>query len=232
MLDINNLDESKSGIKNNVIISDMVWSKSQKLYVNIVKPVLDIFFAVIGLILLLPLFLVISLAIKLDSRGPVFFRQERVGKDCKIFTLMKFRSMKITENIKFNPNEDKKRITRIGYILRKTSLDELPQLLNILIGNMSFIGPRPLLVDYLPFYSNNQIKRHFVKQGITGLAQISGRNEIKWKYKFALDIKYINDINLFLDLKIFYFTVLKVFKSEGISQKGKATVDYFIGNKI
>ena len=140
--------------------------------------------------------------------------------------------MRVIHSIKLDPDEDGRRITRFGSFIRKTSLDELPQLLNIISGTMSFIGPRPLLVDYLPLYSNEQNKRHCVRQGITGLAQVSGRNLIKWENKFILDIKYIKNICIILDLKIIFLTILKVFKLEGISQEDKATVDYFKGNSF
>jgi len=216
MLDINNLDESKSGRKNNIKISDIGWSSSQRFYVFIIKPVLDIFFAVIGLILLLPLFLVISVAIKLDSRGPVFFRQERVGKDCRVFTLLKFRSMKIESNKRGIPLKDIERITKVGQFIRKASLDELPQLINIINGKMSFIGPRPLLSRYLPYYTKEENKRHLLRPGISGLAQTVGRNLLNWDDRLVRDIEYTKNISIKMDIKIWIITILKILKSEDI----------------
>jgi undecaprenyl phosphate N,N'-diacetylbacillosamine 1-phosphate transferase len=231
MLDINNLDESKSGIKDNSIVSDISWSKSQKLYVNIVKPVLDIFFAVIGLILLLPLFLVISVAIKLDSWGPVFFRQERVGKDCRVFKLLKFRSMKVETAKRGIPLKDIERITKVGHFIRKTSLDELPQLINIIFGKMSFIGPRPLLTEYLKYYNSEQIKRHIVTPGISGWSQVNGRNFISWEERFMLDIWYSKNISLKLDLQIFLMTIRRIISQKGINNSIKDTMPSFRGDK-
>jgi len=210
MLDINNLDESKSGRKNNRKISDIGWSRSQRFYVFIVKPALDVIFAVIGLVILSPLFMVISVAIKMDSRGPVFFRQERVGKDCKIFTLLKFRSMEVPCTKNGTSIKDIDRITGVGKFIRKTSLDELPQLINIVSGKMSFIGPRPLLIEYLKYYNSEQIKRHIVTTGISGWAQVNGRNFITWEERFMLDIWYSKNISLKLDLQIFLMTIRRI----------------------
>jgi undecaprenyl phosphate N,N'-diacetylbacillosamine 1-phosphate transferase len=182
----------KGDIVKNIEELENSWTRSQRFYIKYVKTMLDIFFALILLIILSPLFLIISIAIKLDSKGPVFFRQKRVGKDCQIFTLLKFRSMKVSPEDENDSLKDMERITKPGNFLRKTSLDELPQLINIINGSMSFVGPRPLLVQYLKHYSNEQIKRHSVKQGITGLSQVSGRNTITWKDKFSYDILYVS----------------------------------------
>src|SRR5699024_386460 len=168
--------------------------------------------------------------IKLDDGGPVLFKQRRPGLNNVIFSILKFRTMidKRDNNGELLP--DKERLTKVGIIIRKLSLDELPQLFNVLKGDMSFVGPRPLLVEYLPLYNERQAKRHNVKPGITGWAQVNGRNAITWKEKFELDVWYVENQSFLLDLKILFMTVLKVFKSEGINEDGQATMTKFTGN--
>ena len=186
------------------------------------KWICDFIASLIGLIILLPLFIIIAILIKIDSKGPVFFLQERLGKDGKTFKMYKFRTMvKNAENKGsgiYTSKEDP-RITKIGHFLRKTSLDELPQLINILKGEMSLVGPRPP-VPYHPYkyeeYSKKQKKRFNVKPGITGYAQVSGRNKLSWDERIEYDIKYVNKRNLLLDIKIIFFTFYKLFKKEEI----------------
>jgi lipopolysaccharide/colanic/teichoic acid biosynthesis glycosyltransferase len=206
------------------------WSIGQKIYANIIKPIIDFMSAIIGLIFLSPLFLIIAIAIKLDSRGPVFFLQKRIGKDFKIFTLIKFRSMEVSKNLKVDSSRDMERVTRVGSFLRETSIDELPQLINILTGKMSFIGPRPLLVEYLPYYSIEQNKRHYIRQGITGYSQTNGRNSIKWERRFEMDIDYVKDISLWLDLKILIKTIINLLNRKGINDSVETTMPMFNGS--
>ena len=189
------------------------------------KRAFDIFLSFSGIIILSPVLFVISFLILILDGRPVFFTQDRPGQDSKIFRLIKFRTM----NLDYS-KEDKYRITRLGNFLRSYSLDELPELLNVLLGDMSFVGPRPLLVEYLPFYTKEQAKRHSVRPGITGWAQINGRNNLSWEEKFDLDIWYVQNAKLSLDIKILFVTIIKVLKREGISQDGEATMSKFKGN--
>jgi len=186
--------------------------------------------ALLLLILLLPVFLIITVVILLSYGRPVFFRQVRPGLNEKPFELMKFRTMKdiYTENGNLLPDEE--RITRVGKWLRKLSLDELPQFINVLKGEMSMVGPRPLLMEYLPLYNDRQKRRHLVKPGITGWAQVNGRNALSWEAKFDLDVWYVDHWSLALDFKILGLTLVKVIKREGISQQGRATMEKFKGN--
>ena len=161
--------------------------------------------------------------------SPVIFKQKRPGKNEKIFTLYKFRTMTDAKDKEGNLLPDSERLTKFGKTLRSTSLDELPELFNILKGDMSIIGPRPLLVEYLPLYNEEQKHRHDVRPGLTGLAQISGRNSISWEEKFDDDIRYIKNITFINDVKIFFETIIKVFKREGISQENNATMEKFKG---
>ena len=162
---------------------------------------------------------------------PIFFVQERPGKDDNIFKLYKFRTMCSTKNVDFNKESDALRLTKLGALLRKTSLDELPELLNIIKGDMSLVGPRPLLVEYLPLYNSIQKRRHEIRPGLTGLAQVKGRNNLEWSEKFKYDIEYVDNITFFGDLKILILTVIKVFKREGISSEGQVTAEKFKGNQ-
>ena len=196
----------------------------------IIKRVIDILGSLIGLILLSPVFIVTAILIYIKLGSPIFFVQERVGKDNKVFKMIKFRSMKNDKNKYGEYLSDEERLTPFGEKLRSLSIDELPELINVLKGDMSLVGPRPLLVDYLELYSDEQIRRHEMKPGITGLAQVNGRNSISWDERFKLDVSYIDTYNLFLDIKILFMTVYKVIKRDGISQEGNATMESFTGN--
>lgn len=197
----------------------------------VIKRILDFVISLIALIILSPLFLIIAILIKLDSKGPVFFRQKRAGKDTKIFTVYKFRTMKVETEKDGRLLSDMERMTRVGSFLRKTSIDELPQLFNILKGEMSFIGPRPLLVQYLEFYTPEQIRRHEVTPGISGWAQVNGRNTISWEKKFELDLWYVEHISFPLDMKIIFMTIRNVVNMSGINNSQGDTMPFFEGNK-
>lgn len=198
-------------------------------YLNI-KEVFDRLFALLFIIFLSPLLIIISLLVFLDLGFPLLFVHERPGLKEKPFKLYKFRTMKNFNNKKDNKSEfDKSRTTRMGSRLRELSLDELPQFLNILKGEMSFVGPRPLLMEYLPLYSSNQRERHNVKPGLTCLSQINGRNLITWDKKFFYDIKYVNNISFILDIKILLITFWKVIIREGINSSKNTTMDPFKG---
>ena len=199
------------------------------LYQNIIKNLADRLASFIALFLLSPLLLVLIILLKLTKHQSVFFVQKRVGKNNRIFLLYKLKSMTDAKNADGTLLPDSVRLTSFGKWLRSSSLDEIPQLFNVLKGDMSLVGPRPLLPEYLPLYNQEQIKRHQVKPGITGWAQINGRNAISWPKKFELDVWYVNHINFLLDLKIIFQTFGKIFKSEGISQAGNATMDPFKG---
>ena len=196
----------------------------------IIKRVIDIIGSLMGLILLSPVFIVTAILIYIKLGSPIFFVQERVGKDNKVFKMIKFRSMKNDKNKYGEYLSDEERLTPFGEKLRSLSIDELPELINVLKGDMSLVGPRPLLVDYLELYSDEQIRRHEMRPGITGLAQVNGRNSISWGERFKLDVFYIDTYNLFLDIKILFMTVYKVIKRDGISQEGNATMESFTGN--
>ena len=195
------------------------------------KRIFDILVSGLFLIILSPLIIVISIIIKLTSKGSVFFKQRRIGRLNKEFYIYKFRTMRTdTPNVATHLLKDpEKYITPIGKFLRKTSLDELPQLFNVLKGDMSLVGPRPLLVEYLPLYSEEQMKRHHVRPGITGYAQVNGRNNISWTKKFELDVYYVENFSLWLDIKILFQTVAKVLGQADINQEGNATVERFNG---
>ena len=196
----------------------------------IIKRLFDILCALGGLIILSPVFIICAILIRTKLGSPMFFRQRRIGKDNKEFEMIKFRTMKDAFDKNGNALPDDKRMTKLGKTLRSLSLDELPELINILKGDMSLIGPRPLLVQYLPLYNERQIKRHDVTPGLTGWAQINGRNSLNWSEKFELDVWYVENWSLSLDIKIFFMTFYKVFKREGISQEGQATMEFFNGN--
>lgn len=199
-------------------------------YNNILKPILDFIAALIGLLILSPIFLMVMIGLAIANRGKPFFFQPRPGKDGKVFRIIKFKTMNDRTDSKGDLLPDKDRLTPVGALVRKTSLDEIPQLINVLKGDMSLIGPRPLLVEYLPLYNEDQRKRHLVRPGITGWAQINGRNAISWEEKFRLDVWYVKNISLALDLKILLMTVKKVFKSEGISSGTSVTMEKFTGS--
>lgn len=195
-----------------------------------IKRAFDIIASLGGLIVLSPVILVVAILVRINLGSPILFTQDRVGKNNKIFKMMKFRSMKDAKDKNGNLLPDNERLTKFGRILRSTSLDELPELINVLKGDMSLIGPRPLLVEYLPLYSKRQIKRHEVLPGLTGWAQINGRNSISWGEKFELDVYYVENWNLKLDAKIFFLTFYKIFKRDGINQEGESTVEDFDGS--
>lgn len=195
----------------------------------LVKRLLDITISLIALIFLLPLMSLICLLVIINLGSPAFFLQERVGKDNKIFKMIKFRTMKNSTDKNGNLLSDNERVTKFGSFLRSFSLDELPELINILKGDMSLVGPRALLVQYLGLYNDEQIRRHEVLPGLTGWAQINGRNSITWSEKFKLDVWYVDNWSLWLDIKIFFLTFWKVVKREGINQSESVTMEYFNG---
>jgi lipopolysaccharide/colanic/teichoic acid biosynthesis glycosyltransferase len=200
----------------------------KSIYQKIFKRIFDLTFAIILGIFFLPLMLVISLMIIIFMGRPVIFRQLRPGLHEKIFTLYKFRTMTLSQN---EIGDDNLRLTRLGIILRALSLDELPQLFNVIKGDMSFIGPRPLLIRYLPLYSESQRKRHMVRPGLTGLAQVNGRNAISWEEKFRYDINYVERISFSNDIKIIVKTIIVLVKSVGISSVTSSTMEEFKGNQ-
>lgn len=200
------------------------------MYRRFVKPVLDFISALVGLLLLSPLILIITVVLAISNNGKPFFYQERPGKNGRIFTIVKFRTMNDKRDTAGKLLPDMDRITPVGAFIRNNSLDELLQLVNVLTGDMSLIGPRPLLTAYLPLYNAEQARRHEVKPGITGWAQVNGRNAISWPEKFALDVWYVNNISFVTDMKILILTVKKVFQQEGISASEKETMQRFMGN--
>ncbi len=201
------------------------------MYKRFFKRIIDLVFAVSLLVLLGPLVLVIAILIRLNMGTPVLFRQARPGLGTKIFTLNKFRSMRDAFDKAGQPLPDGERITKLGLWIRKLSLDELPQLFNVIKGDMSLIGPRPLLIEYLPLYNARQACRHDVRPGITGWAQINGRNAISWEQKFEYDVWYVENLSFWVDVKILAITVWKVLHREGISQGDHATMEKFTGSK-
>lgn len=194
-----------------------------------IKRAFDILVSMCLLITLAPLLLIVGFCVYLKLGSPIFFTQERPGKYGKIFRIIKFRTMLDLKDEKGELLPNEQRLTRFGKILRSTSLDELPQLINVLKGDMSLVGPRPLLVQYLPLYSEEQMKRHNVRPGITGYAQIKGRNSLTWTEKFKLDLWYVENVTFWLDLKILFLTIYKVIKREGISQSESVTMENFTG---
>jgi sugar transferase EpsL len=195
-----------------------------------IKRVVDIVGASVGIILLAPVMLAVALLVLLTMGRPVLFRQQRPGLRGKPFTLYKFRTMRDARSASGELLPDELRLTTFGKWLRSTSLDELPELFNVLKGEMSLVGPRPLLMEYLPRYSPEQARRHEVKPGITGWAQVNGRNALSWEEKFRLDVWYVDHWNLWLDVKILLLTIWKVLKREGISAEGSATMPMFMGD--
>lgn len=195
------------------------------------KRAFDILGAAIGLIVFSPILIVISMMIRREMGSPVLFRQTRPGLHGKPFHMIKFRTMLDAIDAQGNALPDAERLTKLGHVLRSSSLDELPELWNVLKGEMSLVGPRPLLMEYLPLYSPEQARRHELRPGVTGWAQVNGRNAISWEQKFALDVWYVDNRNLWLDLKIIWFTIRKVIKRDGISAAGEATMSKFTGSK-
>ncbi|WP_445577640.1 Colanic biosynthesis UDP-glucose lipid carrier transferase [Pseudomonas sp. E141] len=195
------------------------------------KRIFDVFFSMFGLLGLLPIILVCAILIRFKLGGPVFFHQLRPGLNGKPFKMIKFRTMRELNDASGQPLPDALRLTSFGSFLRSTSLDELPELWNVLLGDMSLVGPRPLLLEYLPLYSPEQLRRHEVRPGITGWAQINGRNSLSWEDKFALDIWYVDNHTIWLDAKIIVLTLRKVLLREGIAAEGEVTMSKFKGEQ-
>jgi lipopolysaccharide/colanic/teichoic acid biosynthesis glycosyltransferase len=206
--------------------------KSPFMYQRFFKPLLDFTISLFLLLILFPFILILLLLVYFDVGRPVLFIQLRPGKVEKVFKLYKFRTMTDDRDISGELLVDIKRITKFGIFLRRTSLDELPQLFNILKGDLSFIGPRPLLVEYLPLYKENQKKRHNVKPGITGWAQVNGRNSISWDEKFKLDVYYVENLSFLLDLKILFRTLINVLRASDIYNSNGITMEKFTGSKL
>lgn len=202
------------------------------IYRRFVKRPMDFILSLIAIIMLSPLFLIVALLVKTRLGSPVLFKQNRPGLNEKIFIMYKFRTMTDERGENGKLLSDRVRLTKFGRFLRSTSLDEIPELFNILKGDMSIIGPRPLLVQYLPLYNEHQKRRHEVRPGLSGLAQISGRNAISWEDKFNLDVYYVENVNFITDWKIILKTIKKVFVREGINSETAATMEYFEGNKM
>jgi undecaprenyl phosphate N,N'-diacetylbacillosamine 1-phosphate transferase len=199
------------------------------MYNFIIKRFIDIAISCVLLILLIPVFIIILVLIIFYNKDFPFFIQRRLGKYLNTFSVLKFKTMNDAKDESGEFLPDALRLTQVGSFMRKTSLDELPQLINVIKGDMSLVGPRPLLVEYLPLYNEHQKRRHEVKPGITGWAQVNGRNVISWQEKFDLDVWYVDHCSFGLDMKILWLTILKVFKREGINQAGQATVEKFNG---
>lgn len=195
------------------------------------KRLFDVICSLIGLLMLWPVLVVVYVLVRWKLGGPAFFKQQRPGLAGRPFMMIKFRTMRDAFDAQGSPLPDDQRLTRFGKVLRATSLDELPELWNVLKGDMSLVGPRPLLMEYLPLYSPEQARRHEVRPGITGWAQVNGRNALSWKDKFALDVWYVDNQSLWLDLRILWLTVRKVLVRDGISAEGEATVSRFTGNE-
>ncbi len=199
------------------------------LYVNWPKRSIDFISALLGLVLFSPIMFILMVPIIISNRGHIFFIQNRPGKNEKRFRVIKLKTMTDKRDTEGNLLPDSDRLTSVGKFIRKTSLDEMPQLINVLKGDMSFVGPRPLLPGYLQLYNDFQKRRHEVKPGITGWAQVNGRNSISWEQKFEYDVWYVDHCSFLLDTKIILMTIKKVFKREGISQEGQVTMEFFKG---
>jgi undecaprenyl phosphate N,N'-diacetylbacillosamine 1-phosphate transferase len=205
------------------------------MYKNFVKPAGDLFISLIGLILTLPFSIIFTILLFITNEGKPFFFQQRPGKNGKVFKIIKFKTMNDKRDVQGNLLPDSVRLTAVGKLVRKTSFDEIPQLINVFKGDMSLIGPRPLLTSYLHLYDEFQNRRHEIKPGITGWAQVNGRNAISWDEKFKLDVWYVDNMSLMIDIKILFKTALKVFVSDGINAANVATTEPFSGkqyNKI
>ena len=201
-------------------------------YKNVIKPVIDVAIASVTLLLLSPVMLVIALMLAANNRGTPFFVQNRPGKNGKIFSIIKFKTMNNKKDAQGVLLPDYRRLTFMGKIVRKTSLDELPQLLNVLKGDMSLVGPRPLLPEYLPLYNSTQKRRHEVRPGITGWAQVNGRNALSWEEKFHYDVEYVDHVSFLLDMKIILITLEKVYKRHGINPNNYVSVEPFKGSSV
>lgn len=197
------------------------------MYEKYIKRVLGLVLACIGIVVLSPVFIIVAILVRINLGSPIIFKQERPGKDEKIFTLYKFRTMIDVYDNEGNLLSDEQRLTKFGKWLRSTSLDELPELFNIVKGDMSFVGPRPLLVRYLPYYTNSERKRHNVRPGLTGYAQVNGRNHLTWDERLNYDIDYFNNLSLILDVSIMIKTVFKVIKKEGIDMGSLEDLDKY-----
>ncbi|MCO7354558.1 sugar transferase [Riemerella anatipestifer] len=202
------------------------------MYKNVFKRAIDFGLALFGFVVLLPIFIIVMVLLSIANQGKPFFFQKRPGLNERIFSIIKFKTMNDKKDTNGNLLPDAERLTVVGKFVRKTSLDEIPQLLNVIKGDMSLVGPRPLLPQYLPLYNEEQKKRHNVRPGITGWAQVNGRNAISWQQKFEYDVWYVRNLSLSLDIKVLFLTVKKVFVSEGISQEGQATIEPFKGNEV
>lgn len=201
------------------------------MYKHFAKRILDFLFSLMSILLIGWIIGIVALWLHFANKGAgAFFLQSRPGKNGKIFKVIKFKTMTDDKDENGNLLPDEKRLTKIGKFIRSTSIDELPQIINVLKGDMSLIGPRPLLVQYLPLYTKEQARRHEVRPGITGWAQCHGRNAISWTQKFELDVWYVDNISFIVDIKIFFLTIKKVFMREGISQEGNATMEFFNGH--
>ena len=201
------------------------------MYRKFFKRFFDFMLSLLAIIVLSPILLLLIIIVAIAMRGNPFFVQLRPGKNNKIFKLIKFRTMTNKKDAEGNLLPDDQRLTKFGKFLRKTSLDELPELFNILVGDMSIIGPRPLLVKYLVLYNEEQLHRHDVRPGLTGWAQVNGRNDTTWEKRFQYDLEYVEKLSFALDFKIFFMTIGKVFKRSGVSQEGHATMEEFKGNE-
>lgn len=197
------------------------------MYKNFLKRLLDFILALLGLLVLSPIFIIVTICLYFSNNGKPFFFQSRPGLKEKIFKIIKFKTMNDKKDATGVLLPDADRLTAIGSFVRKTSLDEIPQLLNVLIGDMAIVGPRPLLPDYLPFYTGFQKQRHNVKSGITGWAQVNGRNAISWEQKFEYDVWYVNNISFLIDIKIIFLTIKKIIFPDGITADGHATMPRF-----
>ncbi|MFN8334836.1 MAG: sugar transferase [Cyclobacteriaceae bacterium] len=200
------------------------------MYIRFIKPFFDVLFSAAALLITLPITLFVFIGLFFANKGQSFFVQARPGLKGKTFYVIKFKTMTDERDASGNLLPDEKRLKGVGKFVRKTSLDELPQLINVLKGDMSFVGPRPLLTEYLPLYDARQRRRHEVKPGITGWAQVNGRNAISWEKKFEYDTWYVDHLSFFLDIKILLLTVLKVLRAEGISSEQSVTMEKFKGN--
>jgi undecaprenyl phosphate N,N'-diacetylbacillosamine 1-phosphate transferase len=202
------------------------------MYISFGKRLMDLLLGLVLIVLTSPFFIIVAIVLVFSNNGNPFFIQSRPGLNGKVFRLIKFKTMAEAFDSKGNLLDDEKGLTNFGKIVRKLSLDELPQFWNVLKGEMSIIGPRPLLEEYLVLYSVHQARRHEVRPGITGWAQVNGRNELDWQKRFELDVWYVDNVSFLLDLKIIFLTIQKIFKREGVSQQGHATMPKFRGNKI
>ena len=192
---------------------------------------MDIALSLSGILLLLPVMLLIAIILTITNKGGSFFTQIRPGRNAELFRVIKFKTMNDKRNAAGKLLPDSERLTKVGRIIRSLSLDELPQLINVLKGDMSLVGPRPLLIKYLPLYNQRQARRHEVRPGITGWTQVNGRNSLSWEQKFELDVWYVDHVSFGLDMRILWMTVYKVFRREGISQEGQATMETFKGSE-